>query len=181
MFRMKIVSRMMMAVIMTRNKNVSGKGKSKVWPLVSISPPLRGTATQLSVLCSTSKSGSRAKPGSIPPPTFTPILGEQGGQIGRVWHLGGLPFARCGRISDGVYSRKALHFSSRSLLQYRHPTTPTPFLAPFIVSKPPLSFSSSYCKSLGQSTLPRLIRNQETSLSIPRGLPFKSKNRLISN
>ena len=30
MFRMKIVSWMMMAVIMTRNKNVSGKGKSKV-------------------------------------------------------------------------------------------------------------------------------------------------------
>ena len=30
MFKIKIVSRMMVAVIMTRNKNVSGKGKSKV-------------------------------------------------------------------------------------------------------------------------------------------------------
>ena len=108
---------------------------------------LLGTSTpptQLPVLCSTCTPGSSAKPGSIPPPTFPPILGEQAKQIGRVgsdiWE--DLPG---GRIPPGVYSRKALHFS---LLQCPPPSPSTPF----IVSNAPLSFSASNCKSLGQSS-----------------------------
>ena len=68
--------------------------------------------------------------------------------------MGGEPGAGGRRISAGVYSGKALHFSAPSPLQ----------LPPLHCSQSsPLSFGASYCKSVGQSR-PRLIENQRGGL-----------------
>ena len=127
----------LMMTRMTRSESVSGKGKSKGWPFLSIPPPF---------LCCTSW-----EPGSIPLAS-PPILGEQTRQIGRV--------------GSDLWDESLVLVGGGSQLesiQGKHCTFPPPLLfnsPPLHCSQSsPLSFGASYCKSVGQSR-PRLIGNQ---------------------